>query len=94
MFITTTAEPLSAFLMTISELSLRAFRPILSCLVKLLHLLCLGLLFSISCFTDLWNISRALLGGLGPQLDLGLNFLVVPYFYSPMGFDSSVTSAV
>ena len=80
MFITTRAEPLSAFLMTISGLSLRAFRAIISCLVNLLCLWCLGLLLSISCFIDLWNISRALLGGFGLQLDLGLNFFVVPYF--------------
>ena len=60
-FITTTAEPLSAFLMTISGLSLRFLRPILSFFNRLLCFEYLGLLLSISCLTDLWNMSRALL---------------------------------
>ena len=53
MIITTTAEPLSAFLITICGLSLSSLRPILSCILRLLCLIFLGLLLSISCLTDL-----------------------------------------
>ena len=63
-FIITTAEPLSAFFMTISGLSLRALRPILSCFVRLLCLECVGLHLRISCLTDLWNMSNVCSVGL------------------------------
>ena len=77
MFITTTADPLSAFFITRCRLSLKAFRPFDSSRVRFLCLHFLGLLFSISCLTDLWNISNALFGGFGLQLDLGLNIFCI-----------------
>ena len=43
MFITTTAEPLSAFLMVIWGLSLSVCKPNLSSLVRLLKVLCFDL---------------------------------------------------
>ena len=76
-FITTTAEPLSAFLMTISGLSLRFLRPFF--FDRLLCFEYLGLVLNISCLTGIWNMSRALFGGLGLQLEFCLNVFVVLY---------------
>ena len=53
MFIITTAEPLSAFLMVICGLTLRIFNPLRSSFVRLSYSLVLNLLFKISCLIDL-----------------------------------------
>ena len=52
-FITTRAEPLSAFLIVMWVLPLSLFKPNLSSFVRLLKLLCFGLDLSMSCLTDL-----------------------------------------
>ena len=48
------------------------YNPNLSSFIRLLWFLCLGLALSMSCLTDLWNVSSVLLGGfsLQPYLDL------------------------
>ena len=53
MFMTSTADPLSGFLMTISGFSLSVLKPLCSSLMRLSCFLCLGLLLSISCLRDL-----------------------------------------
>ena len=57
-FITTTAEPLSAFLMTISGLSDNSFKPILYSFVKFGLWLVLTFLMRRPNLNDLWKISR------------------------------------
>ena len=81
MFITTTADPLSAFLISRCGLSLKAFRPFVSSLIRFLCLHFLGLLFIISCLTDLWNISNALFGWVWPPTRFRFKyFFVFPCF--------------
>ena len=83
MFITTTAEPLSAFLITMCGLSRNLFNPNLSSLVRLLWFLCFGATLSMYCLTDLWNVSSVLFGGFGLQLNLGLNDFWFSLFLDP-----------